>query len=66
MHTAKRRYRTRNSSDGIISATLAIIREWQLSLSLSVASGCILHPTRAARAGTPARSRFCNVRLAGG
>src|SRR5713226_8327676 len=34
------------------------------TLTLSVGSGRILHPTRAARAGTPARSRFCNARFA--
>jgi hypothetical protein len=59
MHTAKRRYRTRSSSDGIISVKLGAKN------SLARVAACIpSHPPP--RAGTPARSRFCNVRLAGG
>ena len=30
-------------------------------VSMRQQAGRILHPTRAARAGTPARSRFCNA-----
>jgi len=41
-----------------LDSVIQAYRAWSLTRFLTLWSGRILHPTRAARAGTPARSRF--------
>jgi hypothetical protein len=57
-------YRTRSGSDGVLSSTLLCVMLFPSRLhetgKFSLRSGRIHHLTRAARAGTPVRSRFRN------